>query len=118
MLRLLAKELPRRDFMKNSLIALIALRVMPILQGCTTKKYTPPPRSRVIRVTNPDATDKTGGQDNVNLDTAVVRDMVDTGIKAFTGKDSVDEAWREIIPDPKARERQERWERTRKLLSR
>lgn len=100
MLKLLTKESSRRDFMNNLVIAPAALAVLSVLQGCSTKKYILPQRSKIIRVTHPDATDKTGGKDNENLNDIVVHKMVEVGIKAFTGKESVEEGWREIIPDP------------------
>ncbi len=36
----------------------------------------------------------------MNLNGEVVREMVERGIREFTGKPTVSEAWKEIIPDP------------------
>ena len=86
--------------MNNLLIASATHGVFHAIQGFCTKKYIPPERSKIIRVTNPDATDKTGDKDNQNLNEAVIHEMVVSGIKTLTGKNSVEEGWREIIPDP------------------
>lgn len=96
----LYKKMTRRDFMSDLVITPALLGVLPGLYGCSTKKRIPPPRSKIVRVSSPDATDRTGGKDNQNLNDTVVHEMVEAGIKAFTGKASSEEAWREIIPDP------------------
>ena len=57
-------------------------------------------RSRVVIVSHPRAADGTPGKDNDNLNDNAVKQMVDEGIKAFTGKNDLTEAWAEIIPDP------------------
>ncbi len=57
-------------------------------------------RSRVVIVSHPQATDGTSGRDNVNLNDYAVKQMVDEGVKSFTGKKDLKEAWAEIIPDP------------------
>lgn len=57
-------------------------------------------RSRLITVFHPEASDGTGGKDNANLNDDIIRQMVDQGIMAFTGKQNLRDAWTEIIPDP------------------
>jgi len=57
--------------------------------------------SSIVEVFHPGATDGTGGKDNINLNDEALRQMVDEGIKAFTGKKDLKEAWSDIIPDPK-----------------
>lgn len=94
----LSGRLSRREFLGTIAIA-SATSLFPLLQSCRPKKWIPPVSSRVVRVTSCDATDNTGGKDNINLNESVVREMVDAGIKAFTGKGSVKEAWAAIIPD-------------------
>lgn len=45
------------------------------------------------------ATDQTKGRDNENLSTLTLKQMINEGIKSFTGKGDLKEAWTEIIPD-------------------
>ena len=59
-------------------------------------------RSRVIRVTDPSATDG-AGRDNLNLDDSAVKRMVDKAVQAFVRAPSVIDAWKEIIPDASVR---------------
>jgi len=93
-------NLSRREFLASLTIGPTAISLIPLLHSCGRKRSSSPQKSKIIRVTNADATDKTGGKDNANLNEFVLREMVDIGIKAFTGKGSVEEAWQEIIPDP------------------
>lgn len=85
-------------------IASTSIGHVPLLQSCsgnsTSENSTPPHLSKIVRVTNSNATDATGNKDNDNLNDDVINEMVDKGITKFTGKSSVDEAWAEIIPDP------------------
>lgn len=55
--------------------------------------------SRVVSVFHPDATDGTGGRDNANLKEELVKQMIDEGIKNFTRKNDIKDAWASIIPD-------------------
>ena len=57
------------------------ISLLPILQGCSRKKMKPPLRSKIVRVTNSEATDRSGDKDNVNLNDSVVREMVNIGIR-------------------------------------
>lgn len=59
--------------------------------------------SKVITVYHPGASDGSKGRDNENLNSIVVKHMVDTGIMAFTGKSTLKDAWEEIIPDTEKR---------------
>lgn len=93
-------NLSRREFLANMIAASSVLGLPPLLQGCRKKKMTPPLMSNIVRVTHSEATDRTGDKDNVNLNASVVHEMVAGGIKKFTNKETVEEAWKEIIPDP------------------
>jgi len=74
---------------------------LPALQAFSKKKIKPHLRSKIVRVTNSEATDRSGNKDNANLNDSAVREMVNSGIKKFTSKETVEEAWKEIIPDPR-----------------
>lgn len=56
-------------------------------------------KSRVVSVFHPGASAAGTGLDNSDLDENVVRQMVNTGILAFTGEKDLKRAWRKIIPD-------------------
>lgn len=56
-------------------------------------------QSRLVTVYHPMATDQTKGRDNENLSTLTLKQMINEGIKSFTGKGDLKEAWTEIIPD-------------------
>jgi hypothetical protein len=53
----------------------------------------------VVRAHYSGATDGSGGKDNENLIVSAVKQMVNAGVKAITGKSSVLDAWTYIIPD-------------------
>ncbi len=93
-------RLTRRHFLADAFLGSLALGLSSFLSSCEGKKYDPPQQSRVVRITNPEATDRSGGKDNVNLNDAAVREMVERGIKRLTNSVTVKEAWEEIIPDP------------------
>jgi hypothetical protein len=95
----LSGKFSRRSFLQGLVISSASLTHVPLLQG-STREMTPSYLSKVVRVTNTNATDGTGNKDNANLNTDVIREMVNTGIIRFTGKSSIAEAWTEIIPDP------------------
>ncbi|NOZ26227.1 MAG: DUF362 domain-containing protein [Nitrospirae bacterium] len=94
------RGLTRRHFLADTVLAPLALGVTSLLYSCGGRRLTPPERSRVVRVTRPDATDQSGGKDNVNLDGEAVRAMVDSGIRSLTNKETTEAAWEAIIPDP------------------
>ncbi|MCP4641902.1 MAG: DUF362 domain-containing protein [bacterium] len=78
----------RRGFLHAGSAALAGLAA----SGTATGQPSPP---RVVKVTNAKATDKRG-----TGDAKIVRDMVDRSIRELTGKDSLRDAWREIVsPD-------------------
>ena len=93
-----AEKFSRRSFLQGVAFT-TASAYVPLLQSCT-RKMTAPHLSKVVRVTNTKATDGTGKKDNENLNADVIRKMVDMGIIKFTGKNSIEEAWAAIIPDP------------------
>lgn len=92
--------LTRRNFLADAFLAPLALSLSSLIYSCGARKFDPPPRSRVVRIRNPDATNGSVGKDNVNLDGAAVREMVEQGIRKLTNSVTVKEAWEEIIPDP------------------
>ncbi|MHC4273031.1 MAG: DUF362 domain-containing protein [Planctomycetota bacterium] len=59
-----------------------------------------PALARVVIAHHPGAHDGSAGRDDVHLYADPVRMMVDEAVKAFTGADTVVEAWEQIIPDP------------------
>ena len=100
----LSEKFSRRKFLLDLVISSASIGHVPLLQSCsgnsTSGNSTPPHLSKIVRVTNSNATDATGNKDNDNLNDDVINEMVDKGIIKFTGKSSVEEAWAEIIPDP------------------
>lgn len=60
----------------------------------------PPRRSRVVVVHDRRASAAGPGFDNADLDAEVVRSMVQRGILALTSAPNLQQAWRQIIPDP------------------
>lgn len=94
-------KLKRRRFLSMLLTwfgAVIFFTFFPPIRGNSIAKDKN--RSRIATVFHPRATDGTGGKDNSNLNDQAVKQMVDEGVKAFTGKKDLKEAWTEIIPDP------------------
>lgn len=55
---------------------------------------------KVISIFHSRATDGTSGRDNINLNKNVVKQMVDEGIKIYTGIADLKKAWAAVIPDP------------------
>jgi len=98
------KNLKRREFLYRSL----GLMVMGILSGIfpsimKSSHASKIDRGKLITLYNPQASDGSSGRDNVNLNEDVLREMVDEGVKAFTGMNDLKAAWTEIIPDPRKR---------------
>jgi uncharacterized protein (DUF362 family) len=95
--------LSRRELLARMALYAAAAGMASCFKNNGEGKFTQPKstqlKSRVVRITNPDATDKTEGKDNENLNGSAIREMVDTGVKRFTGKATIEEAWSEIIPD-------------------
>lgn len=100
----LLNKFGRREFLSKLLIwtgAGIILNAFPsfLKTGIASKIK----QSRLVTVSHPRAADGTGGKDNINLNDEIVRHMVDEGVKAFTEKKHLKEAWAAIIPDPRKR---------------
>lgn len=93
------KNLSRRDF-ANLILKLAILCSFPFRQNMRQAFAASNGRSKVVRITNPKATANAAGKDDVDINKAAVREMIETGLKAFTGKATTEEAWTEIIPDP------------------
>ncbi|MDY7038311.1 MAG: DUF362 domain-containing protein, partial [Thermodesulfobacteriota bacterium] len=96
---IMINKLSRRNFLKNLGMCAVSAQLLTIFQNCYSNMDTLPQKSTIVRVTHPEATDKSGGKDNVNLNESIIREMVDKGIKAFTGKRAIEEAWEKIIPN-------------------
>ncbi len=96
------KKFTRRNFLKSLTYNLVMLTGgLYWLTGCRgTSRLNLPRKSKIVRVTNPDATDKSDGRDNVNLNEEVIQKMVDEGVMVFTEENSIKSAWKKIIPDP------------------
>jgi len=94
------QKLNRRELLARLclLVAGAVLNISPSNSIAGNRK-----NSRLVTISHPQATDGTGGKDNVNLNDDVVKLMVDEGIKAFTGKNNLVDAWSAIIPDPDKR---------------
>jgi hypothetical protein len=89
----------RRDFLKGMSIFWFLAMAGLSMKGCSRKRELPA-ESTIIRVSNSEAVDNTGGKDDVNLRASVIEEMVNEGIKQLTGKKRVEDAWSAIIPDP------------------
>ena len=103
MYKKIIKNLSRRNFLFVFAQFLFAcftgLGLTRRLYAYSKNKNFKPEISKIVRVTNLNATDNTGGKDNANLNGKIIKEMVDAGIKKITGKNSVKEAWSKIIPD-------------------
>ena len=85
-------HLERRDFLK--ILSLTGVGGLIASKSAVASVLAPADASKVVVVTDTNATDKTAK--TVNSD--VVRAMVDAGIKNYTGIDDVGEAWKSIFP--------------------
>lgn len=95
------KKITRRKFFKDVTLGAIGGAFIPALLSCgNAQSNADTEQSRVVRVHHPGATDGSGGKDNEHLVDSVIKEMVDEGVKTFTGKSSVNGAWADIIPDP------------------
>ncbi len=92
----------RRTHLKRLLAIPAAFATLPPLQGCTPNSPVPPSASKVVRIHNPAASDGLG-LDDENLRDEVIQAMIDDGIRTFTGRETTNEAWTEIIPLAQAR---------------
>ncbi|MBI5055389.1 MAG: DUF362 domain-containing protein [Nitrospirae bacterium] len=94
------RKLKRREFLISSLILAcegVFSHVFASSSVSITEKNRK--RSRLVTVFHQEATDGTDGRDNKNLNGEIVRLMVNEGIKEFTRKKDLKEAWSVIIPD-------------------
>lgn len=85
-------HLERRDFLK--ILSLTGVGGLIASKSAVASVLAPADASKVVVVTDTNATDKTAK--TVNSD--VVRAMVDAGIKNYTGINDVGEAWKSIFP--------------------
>lgn len=98
---MLRQTIARRGFIKALAGALLALYCLLFRRATTTVHAdVPPVKSRVVTVHDRRASRAGKGLDNADLDAAVVREMVNNGILAFTAETDLRRAWLKIIPDP------------------
>ncbi len=83
------KTISRRQFIRNASVAAIGTS---ILLGQETPAPLQTGKSKVILVRNRDVLDENG-----TPKLAVVQEMIDTGLKALTGKPDAANAWKSII---------------------
>jgi hypothetical protein len=96
-------DLSRRDFLGKVTYGAAAVAMLSLSDGCRNNKHVSVSKSTIVRVTNKEATKGRNGRDNVDLNESVIREMVAQGVKALTGRKNLEEAWAEIISDPKGR---------------
>ncbi len=87
-----SNKLERRDFLK--MVSLTGVGGIIASKSVIASACSPKTTSKVVVLTNTKATDKTAK--TINPD--VVKNMVDTGIKSYTGIDDVGQAWKSIFP--------------------
>jgi len=85
-------SLERRDFLK--ILSLTGVGSLVTSKSAVASILSPAAASKVVVVTDTNATDKTAKK--VNSD--VVQTMVDEGIKNYTAIDNVGDAWKSIFP--------------------
>lgn len=94
----------RRRFLTRVLFFLGAgfiLKGLPFSQKSSSARAKR--ESTLVSIHHDRATDRTDARDNRNLDGQVIKEMLDEGIKSFTGKQDLLQAWSKIIPDPSRR---------------
>jgi uncharacterized protein (DUF362 family) len=87
-----AKNVERRDFLK--IMSLTGVGSLIASKSAFASVLSPSDTSKVVVVTDTRATDKTAK----TVQTDIVKDMVDNGIKTYTGIDDVGAAWKSIFP--------------------
>jgi uncharacterized protein (DUF362 family) len=87
-----SKRVERRDFLK--ILSLTGVGGIIASRSAVARVLSPDATSNVVVVTDTNATNKTAK--TINAD--VVKNMVDTGIKTYTGIEDVGEAWKSIFP--------------------
>jgi len=83
-------KLTRREFLAGSSSAVVGAGLAPRAAG---RVSAPPARSRVVKVKDPASI----SSDGRTPDPQVVRRMLHAAIEKFTGKDSVEAAWRTVV---------------------
>ncbi len=97
------RSISRRQFIRSASAAAIGTSLL--FSGQETTAPAPAGRSRVVLVRDPNVLDENG-----NPRYAVVEEMLDTGIKALTGKPDPQSAWKTIIrPDDIVGIKNNRW---------
>ncbi len=86
------RKIDRREFIKEASLAGLGIAIGSSLIGRTDKEAFAQELSKITIVSHPDAT--TG----VRLNAEVVKKIVDTGIKQYTGQSTVASAWASILP--------------------
>ncbi len=85
----LTVPISRRDFIRRSAeSSFAAAAAFPLKTAVTEPPYT----STVVLVRNPDVVNS-----DLEIDAEVLSRMLATGVKTLTGRDALDEAWREIV---------------------
>jgi uncharacterized protein (DUF362 family) len=85
------KQVKRRDFVK--IMSLTGVGGLVVPKSAFASVLSPDATSKVVIVADTDATDKT----TKTVNTDVVKNMVDTGIKTYTGIDDIGMAWKSIF---------------------
>jgi hypothetical protein len=93
------ENVSRRKFISAIAGGFGLIGITYILLSYKKQRIVRPAISRIVRVSHPEATDGTGGKDNVNLNQIAINEMVEKGIKKLTKKDKIEKAWKEIIPN-------------------
>ena len=97
------RSISRRQFIRSASAAAIGTSLL--FSGQESTAPAPAGRSRVVLVRDPNVLDENG-----NPRYAVVEEMLDTGIKALTGKTDPQSAWKTIIrPDDIVGIKNNRW---------
>ncbi|NOY53157.1 MAG: DUF362 domain-containing protein [Deltaproteobacteria bacterium] len=97
------RNINRRHFLVKVLSVLGAgffLKWLPSLKNSHAHSGR---KSMLVSVHHDRASDLTDERDNKNLDEQVIKQMLDEGIKSFTGERNLLKAWSKIIPDPAKR---------------
>lgn len=87
-----SERVERRDFLK--IMSLTGVGGLFASKDSLIKAFSPAAKSKVVVVTDTNATDKV----SKTVNTDVVREMVDSGLKTYTGISDVGSAWKSIFP--------------------
>lgn len=96
-----SSEITRRKFFKRMSMGAVGggLMISGLYSQDVPKAFAENGNSKIVRLFNPDATDDSDEKNNDNVSGHVVEEMVNAGIKSFTGYQTVEQAWSQIIPD-------------------